>query len=310
MVRPADFHGLPPQAEGSAITVGTFDGVHRGHWEVLQRVRQVASEQRLLSLLVTFDPHPLKIVRPELSPPLLTTPNEKKEILTLSGLDYAVFLSFTRALSLYLPEEFVADVLVARFGLKFLVVGYDHGFGRGRAGDPDALRAMGARLGFEVEVMDPVLINGDPISSSRIRTALREGHVERANQGLGRPYSLSGVVVHGEGRGRTLGFATANVSIRHGDKLLPREGIYAVRAASRAHLGPGLLHLGPRPTFRGSPPSIEVHLLDFQGDLYGEVVRVEFLSRLRDVQPFASSAELVEQMRRDREAAVEFFGRP
>ena len=150
---PAEFIGSRSQSLGAAITVGTFDGVHRGHWSVLQRVCAVAAEHDLLSLLVTFDPHPLKIVRPEDSPPLLTTPNEKKEILTLSGLDYAVFLSFTRSLSLYLPEEFVADVLMNRFGLKRLVVGYDHGFGRGRSGDPDTLRRIGAQFGFEFAVL-------------------------------------------------------------------------------------------------------------------------------------------------------------
>jgi riboflavin kinase/FMN adenylyltransferase len=301
--------GLPPQAKGAAITVGTFDGVHRGHRSVLQTLCDVAREEGLLSVLVTFDPHPLKIVRPEAAPRVLTTPNEKKEILTLSGLDYAVFLSFTRSLSLYLPEEFVRDVLLARFRLRHIVGGYDHGFGRDRSGDVETMLRIGAQLGFAVEVAPPVLMNDDAISSSRIRTALQQGEVERAARGLGRPYSLSGVVVHGEGRGRTLGFATANVNLGHGDKLLPREGIYAVRAGFRMYQGAGLLHLGPRPTFRGSPPSIELHLLDFDGDLYGELVRVEFLTRLRDVLPFASAAELVEQMRRDREAAQDFFRR-
>ena len=301
--------GFPASIDGSAITVGTFDGVHRGHWSVLQRVCDSARENNLASLLVTFDPHPLKIVRPEASPPLLTTPNEKKEILTLAGLDYAVFLSFTRSLSLYLPEEFVRDVLIARFALKRLVVGYDHGFGRDRSGGPETVERIAARYGFHVEVMGPVLIEDEPISSTGIHEALAAGMIERANQGLGRPYSLTGVVVHGEGRGRKLGFATANVSVGHGDKLLPRQGIYAVRAATRSHLGSGLLHLGPRPTFRGSPPSIELHLLDFEGELYGELVRVEFLTRLRGVQPFASAAELVQQMRRDRDEAVEFFER-
>lgn len=303
-------HGLPPQAAGAAITVGTFDGVHRGHWSVLQRLQEVAESEGLLSVLVTFDPHPLKIVRPEIAPRLLTTANEKKEILTLSGLDYAVFLNFTRSLSLYMPEEFVRDVLLARFGLRKLVVGYDHGFGRDRRGDAELMRGIGARYGFEVEVMEPVRMNDETISSSRIRRALEAGQVEKAASGLGRPYSLAGVVVHGEGRGRTLGFATANVAVHQTDKLLPLEGIYAVRAATRSHLGPGLLHLGPRPTFRGSPPSIELHLLEFEGELYGEPVRVEFLTRLRDVKPFGSAAELVEQMRRDREAAVRFFERP
>ncbi|KPK56777.1 MAG: hypothetical protein AMS21_12430 [Gemmatimonas sp. SG8_38_2] len=302
-------HGLPPQAEGACITVGTFDGVHRGHWSVLERLRQAAQAEGLISVLVTFDPHPLKILRPEIAPELLTTPNEKKEILTLSGLDYAVFLPFTKSLSLYLPEEFLRDVLLARFGLKRLVVGYDHGFGRGRSGDAETIRRIGERYGFDVEIMGPVLMNHDAISSSRIRAALREGRVERAASGLGRPYSLTGVVVHGEGRGRTLGFATANVSVGPRDKLLPREGIYAVRAALRSYQGPGLLHLGPRPTFKGSPPSVELHMLDFDGDLYGDLVRVEFLTRLRDVRPFASAGELVDQMKRDREMAVEFFAR-
>jgi riboflavin kinase/FMN adenylyltransferase len=305
----AENHGLPPHARGAAITVGTFDGVHRGHWAVLQRLCEVAREDDLHSVLVTFDPHPLKIVRPEIAPRLLTTPNEKKEILSLSGIDYAVFLSFTRSLSQYLPEEFVRDVLLERFRLKRLVVGYDHGFGRGRSGDAETMREVGARCGFDVEVLGPALMNDETISSSRIRSALQAGDVERAARGLGRPYSLTGVVVHGEGRGRTLGFATANLAVGHGDKLLPRDGIYAVSAVSRSHHGPGLLHLGPRPTFRGSPPSIELHLLDFDGNLYGELVQVAFLARLRDVQPFASASELVGQMRRDREAAVDFFRR-
>ncbi len=308
MGRTVEGRGLPPHAEGAAITVGTFDGVHRGHWAVLQRLCAVAREDGLHSVLVTFDPHPLKIVRPESAPRLLTTPNEKKEILALSGLDYAVFLSFTRSLSRYLPEEFVRDVLLARFALQRLVVGYDHGFGRDRSGDADTIRAIGERYGFAVEVVEPALMNREAISSSRIRSALQKGDVQRAAQGLGRPYSVTGVVVHGEERGRRLGFPTANVTIGHGDKLLPRDGIYAVRAASRTYQGPGLLHLGPRPTFRGSPPSIELHLLEFEGDLYGDLVQVEFLRRLRDVQPFASASELVEQMRRDRQAAVEFFG--
>ncbi len=298
-----------PHSKGTCITVGTFDGVHRGHWKVLQRLEEAAEADGLISVLVTFDPHPLKIVRPEIAPRLLTTPNEKKEILTLSGIDYAVFLPFTRSLSRYLPEEFIRDVLLERFALKRLVVGYDHGFGRERSGDAETIKAIGARYGFAVEIMEPVLMNDHAISSSRIRAAVEDGNMEIAAKGLGRPYSLSGVVVHGEGRGRTLGFATANVNVSQGDKLLPRDGIYAVRAAMRRYQGPGLLHLGPRPTFKGSPPSVELHLLDFDGDVYGQLVRVEFLTRLRDVQPFASAGELVEQMRRDREKAIEFFGR-
>ena len=299
--------GLPPQEPGTAITIGTFDGVHRGHFAVLNRLCEAARGPGLPTLLVTFDPHPLKIVKPETAPRLLTTPDEKKEILTLSGLDYAVFLPFTRSLSLYLPEEFIRDILIARFRAKLLVIGYDHGFGRGRSGDPETVESLGLKYGVEVEVVEPERVGNDPVSSTAIRRFLSEGDVEAAARGLNRPYSLTGVVVHGEGRGRSLGFATANLRVDSADKLLPREGIYAVRAATRLHLGSGLLHLGPRPTFQGSPPSIELHLLDFEEDLYGELVRVEFLKRLRDVRPFASAAELVEQMKRDREAAIAFF---
>ncbi len=306
----SEVRGLPLEDRGAAITVGTFDGVHRGHWAVLKHLREAAQREGLLSLLVTFDPHPLKIVRPELAPKLLTTPNEKKEILTLAGIDYAVFLNFTRSLSLYQPEEFVRDVLIKRFGLKKLVVGYDHGFGRDRSGDVEVMQEIASRHRVEVEVTSPVQVGEEAVSSSRIREALGVGRVDQAAQGLGRPYSLTGVVVHGEGRGRHLGFATANLSVPQGEKLLPRQGIYAVRAGFRSFFGVGLLHLGPRPTFRGSPPSIELHLLDFEGDLYGEQVRVEFLKRLRDVQPFGSAAELVAQMQRDRKAAVAFFGKP
>lgn len=299
--------GLPPHVSGTVITVGTFDGLHRGHRAVLERVTERAGAHADASLLVTFEPHPLKILRPEVAPPLLTTPDERKEILALSGLHYAVFLPFTRELSLYGARPFVAEILWARFRLRELVIGYDHGLGRDREGDVETLRRIGGELRVPIHVVPPVEIDGRPISSTRIREAIAAGDVEWATRALGRPYSVTGTVVHGDGRGRELGFPTANLKTPEGDKLLPREGIYAVRAAGRDPLGPGLLHLGPRPTFQGSPPSKELHLLRFDGELYGEVIRVEFLKRLRDVRPFASAAELVAQMRRDRDEAIRYF---
>lgn len=299
--------GLPPDVPGTVVTVGTFDGVHRGHWAVLDEIGARARRRCLTSVLVTFDRHPLTVLRPEAAPPMLTSPDEKKEILALSSVDYVAFLSFTRALSLYQPEEFVRLVLVPRFRVKELVIGYDHGFGRDRTGDHQTLRRLGKELGFDVDVVSLVTSNGESISSTKIRGLVREGEVEGAARALGRPYSLRGVVVHGLGRGRQLGFPTANLQVPQGGKLIPGSGIYAVRAGLGSLIRDGLLHLGPRPTFAGSPPSIELYLLDFDEEIYGESVRVDFLSRLRGIRPFSSAEELVAQMRRDRERAIRFF---
>ncbi|MFQ5537488.1 MAG: bifunctional riboflavin kinase/FAD synthetase [Gemmatimonadota bacterium] len=292
-----------PTDRGTVVTVGTFDGVHRGHWTVLQEIRARARATDRRSVLVTFDPHPLRIVRPEVAPKLLTTPTEKKEILAESGLDYAVFITFTEALSRYEPRRFVEEVLVSRMNVAELVIGYDHGFGRDRSGDADSLKEMGRELGFTVDVVPPVETGIGPVSSSRIRQAVERGDLSEARNCLGRPYALRGIVVRGDGRGRHLGFPTANLRVPHADKLIPPPGIYAVRGVLRFGTFPGALHLGPRPTFQGSPPTIELHLLDFDGNLYGEEVRVDFVHRIRDVRPFASVAALVEQMREDVVAA-------
>lgn len=288
-----------PRDRGTVATVGTFDGVHLGHWTVLQEIRDRAEAAGRRAVLVTFDPHPLRIVRPEEAPLSLTTPVEKKEILAESGLDYAVFLSFTKALSRYEPRRFVEEILVGRLGVEELVIGYDHGFGRDRQGDPESLERLGAEFGFDVDVVDPVSADGRAISSSRIRSLLTEGRVREANACLGRAYSVRGVVVRGEGRGRGLGFPTANLRVPEGDKLIPPQGIYAVRGVLRSGTYAGALHLGPRPTFKGSPPTIELHLMDFDADIYGEEVRVDFVEHLRGVEPFTSVEALVEQIRED-----------
>ncbi len=302
-IDPALPSGLPSDGRGTVITVGTFDGVHRGHWAVLQEIRRRAREAKRRSVLVTFHPHPLKIVRPDRAPLLLTTPVEKKEILAETGLDYAVFLSFNHVLASYSPRRFVEEILVNRLGVEELVIGYDHGFGRGRSGDVDTLEEIGDEMGFAVDVVSPIRAGETAVSSSKIRAALSEGNVEEARVGLGRPYCVRGLVVRGDGRGRKLGFPTANLFVPMNGKLIPPSGVYAVRGCLKRGVFDGAIHIGPRPTFTGSRPTIELHLLDFDGDIYGEEVRVEFIRHLREVRPFDSVSALVEQLKYDVEAA-------
>jgi len=301
--------GLPDDGRGTVVTVGTFDGVHRGHWAVLQEIRQRALESNRRSVLVTFHPHPLSIVRPDRAPQLLTTPAEKKEILAETGLDYAVFLSFNHVLASYSPRRFVEEILLGRLGVEELVIGYDHGFGRGRSGDVGTLNRIGQEMGFTVDVVSPIKAGEEAVSSTRLRRALLDGRVEEARRGLGRPYSVRGLVIRGDGRGRKLGFPTANLFVPMNGKLIPPPGVYAVRGCLKRGVYGGALHIGPRPTFTGSPPTIELHLLDFQGDIYGEELRVEFVRRLRDVKPFSSASALVEQLRMDVRAAREVLAR-
>lgn len=306
-----DLSLAPPIPAGpTVVTVGTFDGVHRGHWQVLQQVRRRAEQLGGTAVLLTFEPHPLRIVRPEAAPLLLTTAVEKKEILAESGLDFAVFLPFTRALQNYPPERFVEEVLIGRLHMTHLVIGYDHGFGKGRSGDPETLRRIGQRLGFEVEVIEAVPLDDAAISSSRIRRSLEQGDVAAAAAGLGRPYSVRGPVIRGDGRGRGLGFPTANIHVDSSEKLLPLQGIYAVRAVVPQHRSAngglfvdGVLHLGPRPTFHGSPPTVELHLFDFDADVYGEEIRVDFCGRIREIHNYRTVAELVDAIRQDCDAA-------
>jgi riboflavin kinase / FMN adenylyltransferase len=293
--------------EPCVVTIGTFDGVHRGHWQVLQTLVGEAQRRGLRSVLVTFEPHPLAVVRPADAPELLTSQAEKIEALAQFGIDHAVILRFDRALAAMPPRQFVTEVLMARFDIRCLVMGYDHGFGRGRSGDAATLRVLGDEIGFDVVVVPPRELGHTPISSTRIRQALAEGDVAFAAGALGRPYALRGRVVHGDGRGRALGFPTANLELDEPRKVLPADGIYAVRAFAARNRYDALLHLGGRPTFGDHTPVVEVHLLDFDGDLYGCQLAVQLCARIRPLEHFTAVPDLVRAMERDRGDGLALF---
>ncbi|MEO8030984.1 MAG: bifunctional riboflavin kinase/FAD synthetase [Gemmatimonadota bacterium] len=294
---------LPDWSAGTTVTVGTFDGVHLGHHAVLVEIVARARQAGRRSVLVTFEPHPLEIVNPQAAPPMLTSPEERREVLAETGLDYVVFLRFDRELAGYSPERFVRDVLVGRCGMKELVIGHDHGFGRARSGDVETLRQLGQTDGFLVDVVPPVETGGHPISSTQIRRAIAGGDLAGAARLLGRPYSVSGRVVPGAGRGRTIGIPTLNLGQVPARKLMPPDGVYAAWVEWRGGRAGGMLNQGPRPTFGEGSRTVEVHLFDFAGDLYGEWVKVEWVTRLRDTQRFASADLLQAQLATDREQA-------
>ncbi len=292
--------GFPQLAGGSVATVGTFDGVHLGHRDILRRLQERASALAVPAVLVTFRPHPLEVVNPAAAPMLLTPNSEQLDALVDSGPLCVVVLPFTAALAHYSAATFVSDLLVDRYHVRELVIGYDHGIGRGREGDAALLTKLGKQQGFGVDIMPPTLdAMGAPISSSAIRTSIAHGDLERAKRSLGRAYALRGVVVPGHQRGRELGFPTANIQLVSPRKLLPPEGVYAVRAQTARGSFGGMMNLGARPTFGEFDHTLEVHLFDTDGDWYGEAVSVELIRRLRDTSRFESIDALVTQLGQD-----------
>ncbi|MFA4904039.1 MAG: bifunctional riboflavin kinase/FAD synthetase [Desulfobaccales bacterium] len=295
------YHDLPPGESAfsrTVVTIGNFDGVHLGHRAILDRVQKRARELGGQAVAVTFNPHPVKVLRPEVNLPLLTTQDQKLKLLADAGLDAVVVLPFSLKFAALPAREFVRQYFCERLRAREVVVGHDYCFGRGREGNIDLLREMGSVHGFTVQVVWGVEVQGAVVSSSLIRAMLRLGKVTEAGRLLGRPYGVAGRVVQGKGRGaKLLGVPTANILTPN--ELLPASGIYAVWVSRGDAILPGVANIGTCPTFDNSELSLEVHLLDFSGDLYGEPLEVQFVARLREEQRFPSLEALAAQIHAD-----------
>lgn len=293
-----DWHETPPEAcRGGVATIGNFDGVHRGHGALLLQLLLQSRSLPAPSVLVTFDPHPLELLRPQAVPPRLTTVADRAEVLHAIGIEHVVILRTTPDLLALEAEQFFAAVVVRGLGARAMIEGENFAFGHNRTGNIARLTEMCVAHKLALTVVPRQNVDAQEISSTAIRTALQAGDVGRATELLGRPYRLRGRVVTGAQRGRALGFPTANLSAI--ETLIPRDGVYAVRAWVGERAYPAAVNLGPNPTFGDETRKVEVHLLDFSGDLYGSELVVDFIARLRDTRKFAGIEELLAQLQQD-----------
>jgi riboflavin kinase / FMN adenylyltransferase len=288
---------IPAPFPHAVVTVGNFDGVHLGHRAIFKKIRQAAEKQGGVSVVVTFAPHPLKVLAPERDFRLITTYAEKERLIAESGIDVLVIVPFSRDFSDLPAEKFVRDLLVGCIGMKSLVVGFDYVFGRNRTGNVNLLRTLGEELGFTVDVLDQVGNDETGFSSSLIREMISTGDVSGVVSLLGRYFSVGGEVVHGFHRGKQLGFPTANIKVE--EELLPTPGVYAVKVEGDGWVCNGACNIGNNPTFYGLKETVEVHLLEFDADLYGRRLRIYFVERVRNEREFPDVFSLQEAIRND-----------
>lgn len=295
------------------VTIGTFDGVHIGHQKIISRLKEVAAQHGGETVILTFFPHPRMILHPDdQNIKLISTLHEKAEKLSEYGIDHLIITPFTRDFSNLSPEDYIKEILVKKIGIKQIVIGYDHRFGKDRKGGLEELQHFSAYFNYMVEEIPEQDINDVAVSSTKIRNAILVGDVETANDFLGYPFQLIGKVIKGDQIGRTLGFPTANLFIEESYKLIPSDGIYAVRLEVMNENEPakqldGMAYIGDRPTINGMSRNIEVNIFDFNQDIYGRMVRIQFFTFLRGDQKFNSLDELKEQLKKDEEAARKFL---
>lgn len=286
------------------VTSGTFDGVHRGHQTILARLTEVAKASNGPSVLITYWPHPRTVVSNDSQDlKLLTSLDEKIELIDQAGVDHLVVIPFTRSFSQLSSEEYIRQILIEKIGTRKLVIGYDHRFGRDREGGFDYIQAHQREYGFEVEEIPRQDVEAVGVSSSKIRAALNEGNIQTANRFLGRPYGLTGTIVKGRQLGRTIGFPTANMQVDDANKLIPANGVYAVEVEYGGQLLGGMLNIGFRPTVAGTNQTIETYIFDFDKDIYGEHLTLRFRAFLRPEQKFDGLPALVAQLKQDEDTA-------
>jgi riboflavin kinase / FMN adenylyltransferase len=297
-----DLNDLKHPLRNPVLTIGNFDGVHKGHLALFDMVKDRARSIDGQSALMTFDPHPIKVVKPGNGPPLITLTEQKLELIQKAQIDVVLCIPFTKAFAAISAHDFVQNILIGQIGVRELVVGYDYTFGHNREGDIQFLKNAGQAFGFAVHVVEPVYAGGKLVSSTSIRSLVQEGNLSEARDLLGRDYQICGTVVPGKNRGgRLLGFPTANLELI--DELVPKPGVYAVQVTVDNLALNGVTNIGYNPTFGKGPFSVETHLLDYNGDLLGKKISVKFIERLRDERPFGSIRDLADQIGRDIEKA-------
>jgi riboflavin kinase/FMN adenylyltransferase len=305
MILITDLKNIQKKFDNSILTLGNFDGLHLGHQELVRMIIRRAREVGAVSMVVTFRPHPLNVLAPDKCPPLISIYEEKIRLFERLGIDVLVKIPFTLEFSTMSPEDFVRDILCSTLGAKEIFVGYNYRFGRGREGDIQKLRTLGKKYGFTVREIEQMAIDGEVISSTKIRTLLGSGEVEHAAKLLGRNYAITGIVVRGDGRGKGLGFPTANIAPKHA--IIPADGVYAVRLVVRERVYDGIANIGMRPTFNKKVLAIEVHVFNFSEDIYGEDISLCFIRKIREEKKFKDSEALANQIRSDIKVAKEIL---
>lgn len=290
--------------DNPVVSIGTFDGVHAGHRTILDRLNTEAERLGGQSMLITFWPHPRMVLQPDYKDlRLLNTMEEKVELLDKAGLQNLLIVPFTTDFSRTTSHEFIREILVEKVNMKKIIIGYDHHFGRNREGSYQVLEEFQPIFNFELEEITAQQIDEINVSSTKIRQALFDGDITKSKEFLGYEYFINGTVVKGHSLGKTLGFPTANIKVNYPFKLIPKDGVFAVKFCVRNTKYNGMLNIGYRPTFNGDEKSIEVHLFDFDGDIYAEDVRVEFIERIREEKKFSGKEELITQLKNDEERA-------